>query len=131
MKKVFGLGLLAIVLASFTFMSCSKDDEKEETKFSLVGKTYAAFAYHISESNIGGFHMDGYRFTSDSECERMCRQNSPTGKFIGDIDKCTYKLDYPTIKIKRDETTDTGTFIDENAFRITYNNGDVMEYIKQ
>ena len=124
-------------MASFSLASCSKDEDNEKEVFSLVGKTYAAVAYHINESNIGGFHMDGYdaywvyRFTSDSECERMCRQNSPTGKIIGDIEKCTYTLDYPTIKLKDDESTDTGTFIDENTFRITYDSGKVLEYIKQ
>lgn len=59
-------------------------------------------------------------------------KNSPTGGIIGDIDIDTYTLDYPTIKIKcNEEYTATGTFINQETFRITWKNGKILEYIKQ
>lgn len=134
MKNLIRLGMIAAVLATFIFTSCSKDEEE----FSLVGKTYAAFSYHSNAYNGTIIQTDGYdaydvyRFISDTECEVSTRKNSPTGGIIGDIDIDTYTLDYPTIKIKcNEEYTATGTFINQETFRITWKNGKILEYIKQ
>lgn len=128
------LTIMMVVMFNVGVISCSSDDD--EDNFSLVGKTYAAFAYHSSAIDVAGIHLDGYdaywvyRFTSATECERQARKGSPTGGIIGDIDKCTYTLNYPTITIVNGTSTITGTFIDQNTFR-TGSGSNIKEYIKQ
>ena len=134
-KRLWNLSVIMMIATlSIGFISCGSDDDEDE--FSLVGKTYAAFAYHSSAMDVAGLHFDGYdaywvyRFTSTTECERQSRKGSPTGGIIGDIDKCTYTLNYPTITIVNGTSTITGTFIDQNTFR-TGSGSNVLEYIKQ
>ena len=137
MNKKYCESMLTLIMVAFLsigLVSCSKDND--EDNFSLVGSTYAAFAYHMDATEFAGFHYDGYdaywvyRFISPTQCEAQTREGSPTGRIIGDITTCTYTLDYPTITIKQGNATFIGTFLDKNTFR-TQVSGGTMEYIKQ
>ncbi len=111
-------------------VSCKKEEEKEKP-FSLVGKSYSAYAYRG-----GGFFNDDYydvyrvyRFVSETEVEKTARKSNPKGGIIGDIDNYTYTLDYPTITIKYDNGVKReGKFIDKKNFRFEYKDGSVDEY---
>ena len=128
MKKLF----LLFTVVSLMFAGCSKSDDIID-EFSLSGKTYAAYAYQGG----GFFGSDNYdvywvyKFISENKVESTSRQVSPKGGIIGEIDIYTYSLNYPTLKIYREDgTITTATFIDENTFR-TGSGSNVKEYIMQ
>jgi hypothetical protein len=115
MKKL--LFLLAIALP-LVFTSCSKDDDES---FSLKGKTYATANY---SATIFGETYTAYkvwRFISDTEVEQSTRKNSPTGTFIGDVEKGTYTLNYPKLNVQILDGVSNNKyecdFLDENTFR--------------
>ena len=116
MKKI--LFLLAI-LPMFIFISCSSDDDKS---FSLTGKTYATLD-HTTHDIFGEPYTvyKVWRFVSDTEVEQSSRKNSPTGKFIGDVEKGTYTLDYPKLNVQIIDGVSNNKyecdFLDENTFR--------------
>ena len=107
----------------FIFASCEKTN-------SLVGKTFAAFGYHVDEMNAGIIHIDGYdayyvyRFVDEARAERTTRKYSAKGEVIGEIESCTYTYEYPIIEItyipsySDKEITVQGEFLDKNTFRI-------------
>lgn len=112
------LFLLAIALP-LVLTSCSKDDDES---FSLKGKTYATLNY--SAHDIFGEPYTVYkvwRFISDTEVEQSSRENSPTGKFIGDVEKGTYTLNYPKLNVQILDGVSNNKyecdFLDENTFR--------------
>lgn len=116
MKKL--LFLLAITLP-LVLTSCSKDDDES---FSLKGKTYATLDY--SAYDIFGEPYTVYkvwRFISDTEVEQSSRENSPTGKFIGDVTKGKYTLNYPKLSVQILDGVSNNKyecdFLDENTFR--------------
>lgn len=135
MKKV--LFFLALTLP-LIFISCSKEDD--EPSFSLKGKTYAAFYY--SAYDIFGEQYNVYkvwRFISDTEVEQSSRENSPTGGFIGDVEKGIYTLNYPKLNVQILDGISNNKyecdFLDENTFRsYWYNisgNKEPHDFIKQ
>ena len=131
LKNFMLITLMMILSAGFT--SCG-DDEDE---FSLVGKTYAACVTHIDSGYFGGFYYDGYdmywvyKFTSETQCELSTREDSPTGGIIGNIEKGTYTLDYPTITISIEGyNVMKGTFVDNKTIRYETKER-VLEFIRQ
>lgn len=129
MKKL----LLSLVLvASVLLVSCEKEkDKEEEEKFSLSGKTYAAYGYKSYTSDDDVYWV--MRFTSDTQVERTARKVSPTGGIIGDAESWTYALSYPSVVFYDEdgEKYNTGTFVDENTYRTTGYQGAITEYILQ
>jgi hypothetical protein len=113
MKKT----ILFFAIISFLFTGCSKDEDDEV--FSVVGKTYAAYAYLGGGGSAGAFYdvYWVYKFISDNEVERTERKVSPTGE-IRTIENCTYVLNYPDLTITRGSSINTATFVDQNTFRI-------------
>lgn len=132
MKKIV---LLSVVILTSLLSSCSKDDNNEDS-ISLVGKSYAAYAYHDGGFYLGGVYIDPYdvywvyRFVSDTEVEYSSRENSPNGKIIGTLKTCTYNLNYPDMTIYEDGHSTNATFINENTFR-TGSDSNILEYTKQ
>jgi hypothetical protein len=126
MKKI----LLALSIV-FLFCGCSKEK-------TLIGETYAAYGYHVDDFDAGIIHMDGYdayfvfRFIDESTAERSTRQYSPQGKVIGEMESCTYVLNYPTIEISyysdavNKIVVEKGEFLNDKTFRIGK-----YDYIKQ
>lgn len=120
-RLLFALSILTVV---FTFCGCSDDGEQD---FSLVGETYAAFDY--SSYDIFGDRYDVYkvwRFISETEVEETSRENSPIGDIIGDVEKGTYLVDYPNMKVRILDGVSNNSyeceFIDENTFRCYWYN---------
>ena len=107
MKKIFGLGLIATVLAVFTFSSCSKDDDDsivgkwEYTSTKVEGKGVTlAFDAEEGESEIFEFKSDG---TCTNTTEDDGGKEVVTGKYstngnilsiIDDKDGDEYKIKF-------------------------------------
>jgi hypothetical protein len=131
MKKyvLLSMGILALLF------SCTKSDDSVDT-ISLAGKSYAAYAYQGGGFFIGNMYIDSYdvywvyRFVSDTEVEYSSREKSPSGKMIGEPEKCTYQLDYPNLTIYDGTSTVKATFVNEDAFRTGSGSG-ILEYVKQ
>lgn len=109
-----------------------------EKQGSLAGELFSAYKRHVNSINNGIIQMDGYdvytvyRFIDRTTLERSERQNSPTGKIIGEIDKGNYAYEYPSVQITYYDSslnryiTETGEFLDKDTFRIGK-----LEYTKQ
>lgn len=99
MKKIFGLGLLAVVLASFTFVftSCSKDDGEDEVKLDdrLVGTKWSC-EDPVYKLLYGGVCYQFYEFTSTTKVEQYTTKNGAVVDSDGEFD---YTLNYPDITI--------------------------------
>ena len=140
MKRIFRLGLMAAVLATFTLVGCSKDDGEDEVKLDdrLVGTKWSCEdpAYQMV---YGGSCYEVYEFTSTTKVERYTTRNSVVAKVGGEFD---YTLNYPDITIN--ETDSDGNpkqrkfkFTDSRTMVVVRNDGTLSDggyygkYIKQ
>lgn len=125
MKKA----LVILSLALMALTSCTKED-----KFSLSGKTFAAYAF-VSDGTDCYFV---WKFDSD-KVEISSRISSYQGGIIGNIEHGNYTLDYPSLTVNYSTSSGTKysrrcTFIDKTTFRCTWTNiygEETFEFIQQ
>ena len=97
MKRIFRLGLMAAVLATFTFVGCSKDDGEDEVKLDdrLVGTKWSC-EDPVHKMFYGGTCYQVYEFTSTTKVEKYTTRNGVVDDVDGEYD---YTLNYPDITI--------------------------------
>ncbi|MBR5958015.1 MAG: hypothetical protein IKZ99_06600 [Salinivirgaceae bacterium] len=116
MKNIFRFGMVAAVLASFTFVftSCSKDDGEDEAKLDdrLVGTKWAC-EDPVHKMIYGGTCYQFYEFTSTTKVEKYTTKNGVVDDVDGELD---YTLNYPDITIN---TIDSDGKIKPYNYRFT------------
>lgn len=84
MKNIFKFGLLAVVLAAFTFTSCSKDDD--EIKSDLIGKWIGTSTelycgkILMSKDTHTSEKYDSWEFKSNGKAERIDKSTGSISK---------------------------------------------------
>ena len=119
MKKFFSLGLIATVLAVFTFSSCSKDDDDD----SIVGK-WALTSMKLEGNGISfSYDVDeGYSETLEFKSDGTCIS---TSEFDGDKDVATgkYSVSGNVLSVTDEDGTEKINFSVSGNTLTLYNEG--------